>query len=98
MFESLYTALCFLTGGLFLVVAFVRKVLLEIGRRNVRKGEKAIHFTSLKDGDRQCREEFLLFPKSIDGEVRWLTTAKWEEKYESSSYPSLWWGTKWIDE
>lgn len=32
-------------------------------------------------GDTRVRECFLLFPKSIGGEVRWLETAIVKEKY-----------------
>jgi hypothetical protein len=33
------------------------------------------------NGDRRLRTAFLFFPKTINGETRWLETASWIEKY-----------------
>ena len=53
---------------------------------------------------RICKK-FLIFPKTIDNERRWLETAKWEEMYQDNPfmYPSdggpymEWVAIKWID-
>jgi len=34
-----------------------------------------------KTGDVRVRDKFLLFPKTIDGETRWMERAKWVEHY-----------------
>ena len=37
-----------------------------------------------QDGDKRIRTKFLLFPKKIGDEVRWLETASWIETYHDS--------------
>lgn len=32
-------------------------------------------------GDERTKRRFLLFPKKIDNEIRWLEVAKWKEVY-----------------
>lgn len=49
-----------------------------------------------KQHDTRIRKGFLLFPKKIGNEIRWLETAKWKERYtydhELNSHwvPYLW--------
>jgi len=45
-------------------------------------------------GEGRTREEFLLFPKEIDNEIRWLENAKWQERYDGV----VWVGEFWINE
>lgn len=32
-------------------------------------------------GDVRIKEKFLIFPKTIDNELRWFERARWEERY-----------------
>lgn len=34
-----------------------------------------------KEGDRRIKTRFLVLPKTINREVRWLEKATWEEEY-----------------
>ncbi len=49
-----------------------------------------------RDGDTRVRRGFLLFPKTISGETRWLEWARWQERYEAS-YESWWMAVAWVD-
>jgi len=40
----------------------------------------------LKEGARRIRTGFLLFPKCIQGQWRWLEYASWEEIYKKYKY------------
>ena len=52
-------------------------------------------------GDQRVRRRFLVLPKSIGGEVRWLEVASWKEEffelYGPNGYWSEWLGTEWVD-
>lgn len=50
-----------------------------------------------EDGDVRERTRFLLFPKWIDGEIRWLEKATWQESYLSNYTGSGWIETIWIN-
>jgi hypothetical protein len=41
-----------------------------------------MRWTDPKEGDTRVRSGFLFFPKTINGEERWLEWARWEERYE----------------
>lgn len=55
-------------------------------------------------GETRMRFAFLLFPKTLNGETRWLCFARWEERYVPAMIPIMpfarlggWaWG-HWID-
>lgn len=47
-----------------------------------------------KPGDTRIRKSFLLFPKCINKECRWLEYTKWKEKYTKYN---IWDSQKWID-
>ncbi len=54
-----------------------------------------------QEGDIRIRHGFLLFPKVINNELRWLETAWWEEHYQSmlgedSEINGYWHATKWL--
>ena len=42
---------------------------------------------------------FLVFPKTISGEMRWLERATWERKYVSSTLAgsAIWIATRWMN-
>lgn len=53
-------------------------------------------------GDKKIITKFLLFPKCINGEYRWLEKAVFEQEYDNYKYDFLfdiggWVSTKWID-
>lgn len=48
-------------------------------------------------GDRRTRTGFLLFPKEINGEVRWLEWATWREVAKSDWIDIEWEACHWID-
>ena len=53
----------------------------------------------LKEGDRRIMERFLLFPKRLNGEWRWLEIARICQQYRVSNWlwpdiPTLW---DWVD-
>jgi len=51
-----------------------------------------------KEGQRRIKSQFLLFPKTIRGETRWLEFASWEEAFFVGMTGYSWWGEmKWID-
>lgn len=37
---------------------------------------------SVTTNEKRTVSEFLFWPKTIDGETRWFTYEKWEEKYQ----------------
>jgi 5'-deoxynucleotidase YfbR-like HD superfamily hydrolase len=39
-------------------------------------------YWNVKEGDIRIKEKFLLFPKRIDNEWRWLEKAKYKQVYE----------------
>jgi hypothetical protein len=45
-----------------------------------------------KLGDKRFQTRFLLFPKTIDIETRWLEIAQWEEEYTKDNLNG---GTRW---
>lgn len=48
------------------------------------------------DGEMRSRTGFLIFPKTIDGQTRWLERASWNERYQwvwTTSFS----GTHWYD-
>lgn len=49
-----------------------------------------------KDGDARTRRGFLILPKKIGNEWRWLEWAIWRERLASNPYQyewiPLWWG------
>jgi hypothetical protein len=63
--------------------------------------------TRLPHGTLRTKRRFLLWPKKILREVRWLEMATWEEEYDEgviakdwvgqpSIYPPVWRPTKWV--
>lgn len=50
-----------------------------------------------KWGDRRTKTGFLLFPKCMAGEWRWLEKASWIQAYEYRSNEDYAWG-KWADQ
>ena len=51
-----------------------------------------------KAGDVCERFGFLLFPKTIRYETRWLEWATWQEKYYQGANHQGWMEERWIDE
>lgn len=53
-----------------------------------------------KKGDIKIRNRFLLFPKKINGESRWLEKVKYKEVYQFSyKYQTMFWEeTEWVDD
>ena len=50
-------------------------------------------------GAQRTRRKFLLFPKYVNGETRWLETACWTENRVSGYLESPYWESlKWISE
>jgi hypothetical protein len=54
-----------------------------------------------KEGDLRVRKGFLIFPKCIAGETRWLEYAIWRERFcEPYSYDAIdlsyWVGVRWV--
>lgn len=48
-----------------------------------------------KGGDTREQEKFLLLPKRIWNEVRWLEVARWREVYDG--YSKQWKCNAWLD-
>ena len=46
-----------------------------------------------KWGDFRERSEFLLLPRTVGGETRWLERGKWEQRYSQPVFD----GADWID-
>lgn len=49
------------------------------------------------DGEERCMEGFLLFPKEIKGEVRWLEVAVYKEKFYKTKTFWGWKSIKWVN-
>lgn len=54
-------------------------------------------------GDTRIRAKFLLLPKTVNGETRWLEKATWLEEYDGSwKHYDLgfgeWRGVEWLDQ
>lgn len=47
---------------------------------------------------RRVKRRFLILPKCVNGEWRWLEVATYEQRLESSWSESYWIDTKWIDD
>jgi len=39
-----------------------------------------------QQGDKVIRKKFLLFPKTVNKELRWLEKASWEEEYVRETF------------
>jgi hypothetical protein len=50
-----------------------------------------------KPGEKRIRSGFLLFPKTIDNETRWLETSTWEEILKRSMDGDNFDPIRWID-
>jgi len=55
---------------------------------------KKLSFYTTLAGARRTRKRFLLFPKMIQGELRWLETATWEEEFVVSTCE--WVARRWL--
>lgn len=44
-----------------------------------------------RTGDRRTKSRFLLLPKTIDGETRWLEKAQWVQVYFDYKWVSIEW-------
>lgn len=59
-------------------------------------------FNTEKLGNKRIRKGFLLFPKCMGNELRWLEHAKWEQEYVEYAEDSLrlygWYNIKWLSE
>ena len=51
-----------------------------------------------KEGDKRIRRGFLIFPKQLEYETRWLEVATWEEELKSGYEFSWWEATRWVDD
>lgn len=49
------------------------------------------------DGDTRIRSKFLLFPKVIKGEWRWLELASYKQKYAWYWDGGIWFTKEWVD-
>lgn len=47
-----------------------------------------------KTWDTRIKTGFLIIPKKLGDEWRWLEVASWEQEYCAG----IWWSTKWIKE
>jgi hypothetical protein len=55
---------------------------------------------TINDGGHWCKDckGFLFFPKTINGETRWLEFSKWKKEYPIEDYDyATWESTKWLD-
>jgi hypothetical protein len=50
-------------------------------------------FKKIIGGETRFRKKFLIFPKILNNELRWLETAEWEERFV---FPGKWLGIRWI--
>jgi len=49
-------------------------------------------------GDKRTKKRFLIFPKVIGKEWRWIEIAEWEEEYKVAAIIGLmWFPTKWMN-
>lgn len=44
--------------------------------------------------DTRTKTRFLIFPKKLGNEWRWLEVASWVEEYSAG----FWWGERWVEE
>ena len=51
-----------------------------------------------KRGETRVKSGFLLFPKWINHQWRWLEYAKWEQRWSSGLFHYEWWNIKWVDD
>jgi hypothetical protein len=56
-----------------------------------------MRWTEPKIGETRERSAFLLVPKYIAREARWLERARWEETYQLLGFGLEWEPTRWID-
>lgn len=58
-----------------------------------------MRYTKLIIGTTRIKSHFLLFPKTINGETRWLEKATYEQKFIRSENGTFcyWTDTKWIN-
>lgn len=49
-------------------------------------------------GQTRIKEKFLIFPKKIKNEIRWLEKARWEEVFKDiyKGFPYYYWKKKWV--
>lgn len=61
-----------------------------------------MRWTSPKLGDKRIRSRFLIFPKRLQSQWRWLEYACWEEEYQyvsySFHYDGKWQGRRWLND
>ena len=50
------------------------------------------------DGDKRASRRFLILPKQIDGEWRWLEAAAWEETHYVWGSHTGWHRQRWLTE
>jgi hypothetical protein len=51
-------------------------------------------WTKPKNREQRDNRSFLLFPKNINGEVRWLEVASWHEWYDYDHWVPCYWITE----
>lgn len=51
----------------------------------------------MKPGQLRHKKRFLLLPKEIAGEIRWLEKAEWEEVFDPNYPFDMWRPTKWLN-
>jgi hypothetical protein len=61
-----------------------------------------MRWTKPEAGQERIRSEFLLLPKTISGETRWLERAGWLERYFVPSQsvlfiPPYWYPVRWLE-
>ena len=49
-------------------------------------------------GRERDRSGFLLFPKSMQGETRWLERAVWRQRYETNYADDGWTDLEWLND
>ena len=49
-------------------------------------------------GDTRIKEGFLFTPKIVDGKIRWLCRAKWQQEYIATLYGYSWVNTCWVED
>ena len=52
--------------------------------------------TTVREGDVRYKQGFLLFPKTINHDMRWLEFAKWKEEFGKCDWG--WTAVEWIDD
>ena len=56
--------------------------------------EEDMRIKKKKNGTRRIKSGFLIFPKTINGETRWLESATWIEYYYSKNG---WVSSQWLE-